>query len=589
MTYPLKETDEEKTLQKTTIQKIVGGLNVLEREDQIDPSEALQCRNVVLKKGRLYSDTGYVAFANAVEGTPQADYQFFRKDGTSELMLVTTASVYRYASAVGEWQYVKGTAGTTLTANEVATDTSLEVASSTGFSPGDAVGITLNDGTQHRTTVNTVPDGTHITITVALPGDADSGNAVVRAVVLMGNLDSAVVPETIPSHDWFVFTNGIDKPKRYDGVDCVDIPNLPSSGDTVCKALRLFNKALFLLHTIEGGTAFPQRARRSDIGDPENWTTGTAGFDDLYDGSDYILAGEVLGPYLIVYRERSIERGEFIGAGGLNYNFDVMVKGEGLMAPLGVIDMGDYHIIVGQANFYEYRAGFDLQPIGDKIHPRLFGPDSIVTTATRHRSFAFFVEEINEAWFFFPTGGNSDCNLLMRYNISEENFAERVFAHQFVGYGFFQREDTVDWAGLIGDWSDQVWFWGTRTLQIDAPTTHLCALVGGQVYEYDYAATDDAGTAIAYSFETKDFLISEALIRLDTIQGFLRGTGVLVEYSTNEGGAWTVVGTVSNATNAAFLLGHQTVTQRIRFRFSGSDPQFMLSFFEFYWKLETPR
>ncbi|MCI0418694.1 MAG: hypothetical protein L0312_05645 [Acidobacteria bacterium] len=591
MPYPLKATDEKQTLQKTTIQKLVGGLNLLEREDQLDPSETQRCRNVILKESRAYQDTGYTAFADAILGTPQATYQFFKKSGVGNLMLVTTVSVYRYATTVDQWQYVKGTAGTTLTAQANAGATSLTVASIAGFSNGDKVGVTLDNGVQHRTSVNGVPAGSTIVILDAIPvgRNAPNGAALVRAVVLAGNLDKHVVVDTVPSHDWFVFTNGVDRPKRYDGADCVDIPNLPSGGNTICLALRLYNKALFLLNTTEGGTAFPQRARRSDIGDPTNWTTGTAGFDDLYDDSDFILAGEILGPYLVVYRERSIERGEFIGQGGINYSFQTMIKGEGASSTLGVVDMGDYHILLGNANIYEYRAGFDLDPIGDKIHPLLFGPGADVNPTNRKRSFAFFVEELNEAWFFLPTSLSPNCDRLLRYNISEENFAERVFAHKFVGYGFFQKQDTIDWAGLVGAWSQQTWFWGTATTLEDSPTTHLCADTTGLVYEYDYVSTSDAGTAVSFILETKDFLLSEALLRLDTVEGFLRGSGVLIEFSSDEGATWNTVGTVTNTTNKKFLLGKQGVMQRIRFRFSGSDPQFMLTFFEFYWRLETPR
>ena len=591
MPYELKVDNEKETRQKTTIQKIVGGLNLLDREDQIDPSEMLRLKNLRLDRGKMIQDTGYVAFADAILGTPQADYQFFKKTGVSELMLVTTVSLYRYNSVVDQWQYVKGTAGTTLTAQANAGATSLAVVSIAGFSNGDKVGVTLDDGTQHRTTVNGVPAGTTIVILDAIPAgrNAPNGAALVRAVVLGGNLDKLISMDTIPSHDWFVFTNGVDKPKRYDGTDCVDIPNLPSGGNTICIALRLYNKALFLFNTLEGGTAFPQRARRSDIGDPTNWTTGTAGFDDLYDGSDFILTGEVLGPYLVVYRERSIERGEFIGQGGVNYFFQSMIKGEGVCSSSGIVDMGDYHVILGNANIYEYRAGFDLDPIGDKIWPTLFGPSANVNPSMRRRGFAFFVEELNEIWFFLPTALSSNCDRLLRYNISEENWAERIFAHKFTGYGFYIKQTTLDWASLIGDWAAQTWFWGTATTQEDSPTTHLTADTGGQVYEYNYIANSDAGAAISFIFETKDFLMSEALIRLDTIEGFLRGTNVLVEYSLNEGSSWVSVGTVSNSTNTKFLLGKQEVTQRIRFRFSGSDPQFMLTFFEFYWKLETPR
>jgi hypothetical protein len=590
VTYELKVEGDKEEWQKTSIASLIGGLNVLERSDQIDPSESVTCRNVILKSGKVYQDTGYTTFGDAVVGTPQADYQFFKKNGTSELMLVTTATVYRFSETVDQWQYVKGTAGTTTTAQANAGATSVTVNSIVGFSDNDRIGITLDDGSQHKTAVNGAPAGSTITFDDAIPAgrNAPNGTAVVRAVVLTGDLDRTVIMDTVASHDWFVFTNGVDIVKRYDGMDCVDVPNLPSSGNTICQALRVYNKALFLLNTTEGGTAHPQRARRSDIGDPTNWTTGTAGFDDLFDDSDHIKAGEILGPYLIVYRDRSIERGQFIGSGGINYHFESMIKGEGVPSSQCIVDMGDYHTFIGHSNIYDYRGTFDIEPLADDVHSKFFGPEADVNPIARKRIFAFFVEELNERWFFFPSTNSENCDILLRNNISEENFAERRFAHAFVGYGFYTKQETDDWASLVGDWAAQTWVWGTAALSADAPTTHLCS-VGTQVYEYDYFHTTDAGAAISYVLETKDFLLPEAVFRFDSIEGYLRGSNVLIEYSTDGGENWNTLGTVNNTLNRRFAEFVQFVTDRVRFRFSGSDTQFMLSFFEFYWRWEAPR
>lgn len=590
MGYPLKKSGDE-AWETTSAERVDGGINTIDRPDRMQLSEFLRCLNVTLKKQRAYRDTGYSPFSTVVNGIPQATYQFFKKSGASELMLVTTTSVYRYNATEDQWQYVKGTASTTLTADEVAGQTDISVASIVGFSNGDKVGIILDDGTQHQTTINGVPAAGIIPILAAIPvgRTALNGATLVRAVALTGTLDNAVIVDTIASHDWFVFTNNTNPPMRYDGTDCVVIPNLPSAGNTICRSLAVYNNALFLFNTIEGGTAHPQRVRRSDSTDPTNWTTGLAGFDDLFDNSDFIMTGAVLGPYLVVYRERSIYRGEFIGQGGLNYKFEATIQGEGITSSAGVIDMGDYHIFIGNVNIYEYRAGYEFEPIGDKVYYELFGSEANVNPSMRHREFGFYVEELNEVWMFFPSIGSNFCDRLMRYNLSDESYVERRFAHKFCGFGFFQRQDSFTWNDLVGAWSVQTWQWNSRAIQANSPTTHLCHAEAGQVYEYDYLAADDSGTAISFQMETRDFVIPSGEIRLDSISGFLRGTGVLIEYSTDEGITWNSLGTVNNSSHSRFKLDRQVVTQRIRFRFSGGDPVFFISFYEFMWKLETER
>lgn len=69
-------------------------------------------------------------------------------------------------------------ANPTLTATKAAGQTVMPVSSITGISNGDFVGVTLDTGTIFWTTVNGVPAGLNVTLTVALPSQASSGNEV---------------------------------------------------------------------------------------------------------------------------------------------------------------------------------------------------------------------------------------------------------------------------------------------------------------------------------------------------------------------------------------------------------------------------
>ena len=65
---------------------------------------------------------------------------------------------------------------TTLSADEAANQTVLSVTSSTGMTAADQVGIELDDGTMHWTTIVSVDSSVQITITSALASAASSGN-----------------------------------------------------------------------------------------------------------------------------------------------------------------------------------------------------------------------------------------------------------------------------------------------------------------------------------------------------------------------------------------------------------------------------
>lgn len=67
---------------------------------------------------------------------------------------------------------------TELSADEAAAQTTISVDSSTGISASDNVGIVLDDGTLHWTTISSVPDSTSIVIASGLPSVASTDNHV---------------------------------------------------------------------------------------------------------------------------------------------------------------------------------------------------------------------------------------------------------------------------------------------------------------------------------------------------------------------------------------------------------------------------
>ncbi len=74
---------------------------------------------------------------------------------------------------------------TTLTAASAATDTTLTVASITGIATTNHVGVELDDGSIHWTTVNGSPSGNTVTITSGVASDAAIGRRVFVYTSLM--------------------------------------------------------------------------------------------------------------------------------------------------------------------------------------------------------------------------------------------------------------------------------------------------------------------------------------------------------------------------------------------------------------------
>lgn len=587
MAYPLQE-DKKGGWDYKVVESLAGGINLAVGSDKIEDSQCLEAKNVIVSKGRLQIDSGYKEFGSTVLGTPQATYQYFKNNGAQELLLITTATLYKFNTGNEQWQFVSDGVKTTTTSAHAAGATTINLTSSSGFNPGAYAGVMLSDGTEHHSLIQSVPSATSILLATAIPAGKSvvSGAEVVQAVFLDGSLDEQVSAETMPSHEWFVFSNGVDRIKRYNGIDCV---NLPGLGNVRARWLRLYNNCLFLINTTEGGTSFPRRIRRSDAGNPTEWRigVGVAGYDELLDAEDPLQSAEILGPYLIVYAEREIYRGEFVGTGGVNYKFDPMIRGEGLIGSAVVADVGDYHIIMAQSNIYEYRGGFELVPVGDPVYYRLFGSQGILSPANKHKSFCFYVEELDEVWFFWPsTSSQEGCDRLTRYNVGEKTFTERVFPNEFVGFGYFETRSSRPWSSLVGSWLNQTWKWNERTLLSASPTTHLCSTVN-QVMEYDYIQTLDNDATIPYIVESKDFVVPDQNHRFDMLEMYLQGNGVVVEASIDEGVSWINLGTVNHTNMRRARLFQQFLFDRIRFRWSGVGGSFKLGWFGFSHRAES--
>lgn len=67
---------------------------------------------------------------------------------------------------------------TTLSANSATSDTTLDVTTVTGIANGYYIGVELDDGTMHWTTVNGAPSGNEVTIASGVASAAASGNRV---------------------------------------------------------------------------------------------------------------------------------------------------------------------------------------------------------------------------------------------------------------------------------------------------------------------------------------------------------------------------------------------------------------------------
>lgn len=575
------------------IPKVLGGLDLDDKADSMGDGTFFSLGNMIYWDGELRKDSGFVTFADVPLGTPRKTIQHITAGGSANTFLITNTSFYRLNGAGTGWLLVQLNGGgqTTLTANASGGATTITVASIANFADTDVIAIRLDTGLDHVTTINGTPAGSTITLTDAIPGSgvvATSGNSVIEGVKLSGTNDEYVDALTIPWNDALVFTNGIDNVMYYDPATAQvqDVPNLPSSGNTQCKALVLFDSSLILVATVEGGSNFHQRTRWCDKADFTNWTTGDAGFIDHLDSAEKVLTARKLGPHLAVYRENSIVRGTIIGTSTKRFQWDTMVTSRGLISRAAIADIGDTHFCVGQEDIYIYRGGFDTTPIGANVENLLFGDDAELDEANVHRLFTVYIRERKDVWIFYQTTAGTLPDKSIRYSIKYNAYTTRSWDAQYLGSGESVDANTFSWNDLIGSWETQTWKWSSTSIVGNSRTVLLCR-DDGQVVEYNFIAPDDAGVAQNWEIETPDIVHPNGVLRHDYVELRCSGGQTTIEYSTDAGINWITIEVFTPGTDPVKVRIYKQFTgERIRYRLTGSS-SFKLHWYNIRYTVET--
>jgi hypothetical protein len=556
-----------------TVDNFFGGLVLDADSEVLEKNEFVEFDSYVIRDKRVKRDTGYTPYLGPVLGHPRRQVAYILPNGTIHEILITDTTVYRAFN--GQWQYVSSGTSTTLNANEAGGSTAINVTSIVGFADNDPVGIMLDTGQMHFSQVNGAPAAGIINIDDPLPSPATSGNAIVKSVALSGVSSRHVTVAVIPWNEWLVFTNGINNVKRFDpaALTVIDVPGLPAN--TTCQTLALYDNSLLIGNTTEGGVRFPFRYRYSAKGDATNWTTLEAGYTDILDSAHDIIQMLGLGPYLILYRDKSIARISISNSGTKRFDNVTTIAGVGIFSTLGVVDLIDKHIVWGNDDFYWYRGGFSIEPIGSPIKDHVFGKAGLLTHVeqTRGEAFAVLFPKTNEVLFLHHVDPGADHpNLALRYFLDYNKWAHRTFGDTFSGFGTHILAESKTWADLES-WEDLTSSWAAFEGLGEALEIVLLGSDTNQSFIYDYETSTDDGVDITAIAETKDFAHPSLILRHSWVDVGLANGSTIVEVSLNKGDTWLPMGVVlAPAKTTKYRLYRDFASRTFRYRFTTIDP-----------------
>ena len=571
--------------------------------------------------------------AIAITGTTKDTTTTYTVAGEQAINVGNTLLVQGYALSTYN---VTQTVTSVTVAADLSATTIVTSLNSSGFANTNSTNPTLerSDPTKEfQTTIKSNWNGSNpIVLNENLPGRVLQGARVVRPPELNG-LDT-VIPDHVFVPSWTpevnpgnssptdaiiagasVVTNYNDTPLVImKGTGGVTVRNFDFSNVRVspytnaqaavtsfkAKTVELFNEKLCFGKTNENGSINGSRLRMSKAGSFEDFRSDSGGeVFDLLEGDSNIQAIKTLGKMLLVYKRRSIIRGDYIGSVDTSTRFQTTIANEGAISTHAVEKAPGIHYVVGTKNIYEYDGGPKLKNIGDAIREDLYTPTRFANINMKEFVHCSYDPEFQELTVYFPQGLIRGTRKAYIFSEKYQSWAHRIYTHYFTYASTFKSVETKTWNDLRQTWDTYPQPWngaffvseklhrfrlcqGKLVDQDGDVLDHNTLGIGNIVVDGNSIKKTELGYTIPWQFDTKDFYLPNNLIRVDFADVYASGDDVALWYSDDLGVIWRRV----RATEARDELGADRIhlnkaAKRLRFRFKGNSTNFQLGWFGF--------
>jgi len=391
------------------------------------------------------------------------------------------------------------------------------------------------------------------------------------------------------ANDTWMYTNGVDHIQKWTGSgmasDLAGGSDYQLQDHHVARAVVNYADRLLLLGTTESGLFVPQRVRWSEFGKIEEFAEAEGGgYADLEDDPGGIIAGQLLGDWVILYKAQSIIRGAYVG-GAVPLVFNTIIPNTGCPAPRTIQDLGNAHVFMGEDDIYLLN-GSAIDPIGHRVRDDIFNN---VARANFPICFSVLNRDEHTYMLYVPHGGDT-INRAYIWDYQQDKWSQDSVSG-ITAAGALAIGETLtidDLAGLIGDLTGTIDELGG----FEGRYFNVLADEDGYVYADDRTAIDENGVAVDASWETSDLTFgSEYVDRNKRVQKIMleaHGDSLDVAYSTDRGATWTTVATQTLANEyMRYELDIDTTTRifRLRLRNKTSNERFWVRWLGFRFQL----
>jgi hypothetical protein len=412
-------------------------------------------------------------------------------------------------------------------------------------------------------------------ISIGLSFTADVGAGIIylddiRAVKEFTGTEDDIFSSTV-LNDTFVFVNGKDMMKTYDGTTMADITGSPPF--STARAVIAFQNRVLVGGPTESGELLINRLRWTSVGTLTTWTGGTSGWVDVLDTADRFSTLALLRDKCFAYMKGSIIEVTYVG-GTAVFKPVTRITNRGCYAPRTLVNLDVHHIFYSIEGIYKFD-GLYITHLADPIRPLIYETgDKIINQTYSARACGTYIAEVDEYWIVFPTGISIQPNTMFKCMLNTGAWVRRN-TQAFNCFGVYRfTGNTITWTAAVGTWAEATGTWRRSTLPGSAPTIIMGGL-NSQVYEDD-RTTLETGEDLIY--ETKDFIFGHAH-RFVGVSIEARYGPFYASYSLNGGVTWSSEVTFSYKADwtECFLPANNTTrTVRVRIRCSVGELEIRL-------------
>ena len=215
-----------------------------------------------------------------------------------------------------------------------------------------------------------------------------------------------------------IISNNVDKPYYFEGQDSdrfqlLDVSTFTSFGHS--KEIIEFWNHFFHINYNNGNTNVRSLVY-TDLGNIDEYVTGTSGSNTLTDSIGKALRAKKLGSDMIIYSESSITTCRYLG-GIILFIFPTLVYETGLFAEKGIWEFVNAHYFIGtDQKIYRYHGGQQLIPIGTAIEDSFF---ESMDTSKRDMIVVGLDPSAHKLYFFAPESSDTYANKAYVYNYKQ--------------------------------------------------------------------------------------------------------------------------------------------------------------------------